>query len=671
MSFRGGLKVIVILVLSFIFNIESANARDMACIPKDHSGVVDSGLGNVVDNLVGVITNQIFGRIKGMNQANIFAYNNLDYGDRVWEEGMVYRIFMSIITDSRFQIIFYLSVILLCAFLGMSFALGYSQISTSTLVVQFVKIAVVVFFLTPAGWETYLELVVKNVIVAARYFNKAIVASMYNVPYSSVTTPFAPIDMVIGVLISGATWSKVLSLFFANGFLFTALLIVILGYVILTLLVVLMKTTILYATLLVISSVLLALGPIFAVCLLFDKTKEYFSKWVTNLIGLFMQQYILFLGLFLFCVMISAMLKGIFFFETCWGSAINLHLTVYTPAFLIAIMDSILSFVNGFLGIFGVKLPNPIPPILIDKKISLLSAYVINAEFAKIPSNIFSASGIAVLGMLLSKFTDGVTNLGAELAGSDLKATEVAKPMMEGMTAIQSHIDSGAGKAAFAAGSGQMLFKASRLVHKAQSKLDASIAKRVADGKTGWFTKGLKVASKTLSPGAFASKHIVQTTERKEEIKAMAENQRMARKFIDEISKEYYGPEPGKAHKNISGLTKAEKEDIRKRAVEYIEKNGKGIGGKPPSHELAERSLQSKIVNVNPFSPTRQLGENLEFTDSHLHGTGYVKDKVSKAFRHTFVDEVNPSVIASAAKRELKRPLRFIKNAIFNGKKKP
>ena len=642
-------KKLIANILSFLTILllfTNVAKAEKACLPRDHATMKEMGLGYVVDNIVGIITDQIFGPIPG-NTVNIFQPNTASWGNRDWDQGIVKKMFLSITTDAKFLVLFYLSVTLLITYLGVSFAMGYSTLSSSQLLKEFLKIGIIIFFVTPAGWDFYLEFIVKNILEASRYFNKAIIASMYNIPIESVSSPFQPINMILSLIFNEYTWSKMASLMFAGGFLFAILVLVVILYILVTAVIVLFKAVILYATTIIIASVLLSVGPVFAVFALFDKTRSYFNKWITNLVGIFMQQYILFLGFFLFCVIITAMLKGVFYFESCMGVAMAIKFKVAMPQFIKDIVGGISSMLKALsFGTFkGIKLGE----WLFNVSWPIFYSYMPTQPIHSFPANIFSIAGIFIVTMMFGKFIDMVSDLGSELANADLKASSIApKAAMEGLTKIQKGADSVAAEAAKDVVTGRAALVVSRAPGAAQDYLDQKIASREAAGKKGLVTKALKAINKPVSLAASVADKtgfsnlakLVQTDDKINRMRAIESNQVMARKIMDKEIADRVGKGSLSKGATVADLGPQDKKEIDeavKRGLmekghsgvfktdKYYDSNGKEhtkVTELPIEAGFVEESLKAKIVReipkvgivgtlANKVTPTSKLGADL------------------------------------------------------------
>jgi type IV secretory pathway VirB6-like protein len=484
------LCLIATLCILFYFN-NSLGAPP--CHPRDHENynLTNHGFANIIDGVVGIVSDQLLGKRKGANFTSIFTgssnSSNVDFGDRFWNNGMIYKMFMSLTQNPNFQVIFYLCVILYVAFLGISFSVGTAGLSAKDMIQRFVKIGIIIFFTTPTGWEAYLELIVKNVLVSARYFNTAIIASMYNLPNEAIKNPFQPIDMVFSIVFHEVTWIKIASLIFSGSLLFTLLLLVVLVFVVLICLLVLIKVGILYTTTIVIATVLLCIGPLFFICLLFEKTRTYFTKWMQNLVGVFMQQYMLFLGFFIFCVIITNLIKGLFYFEVCYAPVITLSFTVKTPTVFINILDAVFTAVNWIPGV-NLSAVKILPEYIINKKLPIFYYFMpIGATF-DLPGDIFTGAALFIVTSIFNKFVDVVMGLGSEIAdANETNAAKLApKAALDKINKMQTDVSKYAGKftAGIATGSGivqgshWMLQKRQAWQSKASDESDKSLTSR-------------------------------------------------------------------------------------------------------------------------------------------------------------------------------------------------
>ncbi len=625
------------LVLFPILATSTFKTSFAECHPRDHAGfeIKQFGFAGLVDSIVTIISNLIFGEITdSVGNENSVAP---DFNKRNWQNGIVYKMFMGITQNARFQVVFYLAVILYVSYLGFSFAMGTAQFSAKDLIERFIKIGVIVFFITPTGWEAYLELIVKNVVGASRYFNRAIIASMYNVPIDKIYNPFQPIDMVFSVLFHEVTWIKIAALLFSGSFLFIILLLLVFVLVILTCLMVLVKVGILYATTIIISAVLLSIGPIFFILLLFQTTSSYFQKWVTNLVGLFMQQYMLFLGFFIFCLIITNLIKGMFYFEICKAPVISLNFMVRPPKFLISILDVLLGIIRVVT--FGfVKIKNPFADpdsYLIYESVVLLRYFKPIGMAFDLPSDIFTAGGLLIVTLIFGKFTDTVMNLGSEIAGGGVSASNVVpKAINDKLNNYQSAINS--------AMLDQMkdtvlvvpqILKTADSIRSFHNKMSNYLKEPETGGirnKIGRFlAKGVKGA---LTPGKYLAdkaRSVVLDDEDNERNSVAIHNNKVA----SDVMKEEMKRLADEGVTSASELTDAQKKEINDKIIVAMKSRGNtgivGDDGKPVKFDDLEKDKQDALLND---------AMNREVKFFNIHNAIITQSRVTQAKKLTFED---------------------------------
>lgn len=649
--FKGRYKYILLLFFFILSNFYTFSSN-ASCIAKDHvTGYTETFFASLPDNVVGIISDQIFGRMKGSSATNIFSNNKLDFTDRYWDQGMVYKIFMGIVGNARFQTVFFLCVILLVAFLGVSFTFGMTNISTATLLKYLFKIAVVVFFTTPSGWDTYLELIVKNVVGASRYFNRAIIASMYGINVEDVGSPFSPINLVITAFFHKDTWNKIIALFWAHGFAFTVVLIIVILYSIVTSLIILAKATILYATTILMSSLLLALGPIFAICILFERTQPFFSKWLTNLIGIFMQQYILFLGFFIFCVVLAGMIRGFFYFESCWDTVLALRFKVKMPKFIKDVVGFLIKLIKKILPF--IPMVN-LPDYIINLTISILKSWSIALPVFDLPSNIFSAGSLFIVSMMFAKFIDSVSDIGGEIANSSLSATSMApKSMMEQLGKFQAAATKGFAKAAFNVT--KLPENVSRAAEKLGNVVDKKIAQREKDPTANkGLTNFLKGVSKSSHAAGFYGTHVIQPMSKVRKLRTMQKNQANAQKFQDKLLRKYVGK--GKAYASQKDLPQSLKDEINKKTKDYLRENGhSGVFDKrgnevKMTEEQIEETFKTTVTKFGVEVGQPDIDMNRETVESSNAAIALLKGAGKGIFMRTDIRNRIPDTLKPAIK---------------------
>lgn len=647
MRFKGISKFFLLLLIFYTFCIKASFAAP-SCIPKDHTSDANIQVSHIFDNIVGLISDILFGKRNGVSaNANIFNKYESDFGDRQWNNGLVHKMFISTVTDGRFQAIIYLAIILSVSYLGIAFAMGFKQMTAGDFLAQLIKVGIIITFTTQSGWDVYLELIVRNVLDSARYLNRVIIASMYNVNISQVTSPFEPIDMVLSFILNGDTWNKIFALMWSQGFIFILLLLIVIGFTSVIVFIMTAKVAVIYMVVITLSAVLLSIGPIFFVLLLFDQTKDYFQKWFSAVIGAFFQQYMLFIGFFIFCVILTGMLKGLFYFETCWSPVMFITMSVAMPNFIIDIIQIFVDIIR-ILSFGFIKMQIDLPEHIIWFRIPIVFGYALTASTSAVFLDLFAVLSLFITAMIFGNFIDQVAELGSDIAGSSLGASKIASEssLYKGLQQLQTKAASAAGSMAKDVATGEFVFKGARGVASVagwtKGKLEAGsqalasyqerklaqMSKDAASGKTtagsGFLSKMADKASKitdkalvnsagalskTAKAGATGMQvvhkassavgSIVQSTDTMNELRAIESNQAMMTKFVEKELKENEKQkieqelEKLATSKGLSSVKELDKKDVQ-RVKDTVKNDGPTIDEQKKAFENAKDKLQKE-----------------------------------------------------------------------------
>lgn len=644
-------------------NEEKARNNDIETKP--------GGLAPVFDGIIGIISDLIFGK---RLQAQVDSGEDpLNFANRNWKDGMVYRVYNNIAGDIKFKSVFYLCIIFYIAYLGVQFSIGVAAISAKELVSRYLKIAIIIFFISPSGWEIYLEFIVKNILETARWLNRAITASMYNVPISEIKGPFEPINMIIDTVTSGEIWNKIWSLFWANGFLFAIMILVVFLYVLMMSIIVLTKVLLTYASLLILASILLSVGPIFILCSLFEKTKTYFHSWVKNLIGIFFEQYLLFLGFFLFCLILTLMIRGLFGFDTYVGPVIELKFMIKMPEFLKNILDTFFNAVSWL----GIKKP-PIGEYIINLRHTVLEAPKPVQIATDLPANIFSAGGIFIVAMMFNKFCDAVSSVTQKITGSDAGSSSMSSAQLnQALNKAASAVTTGAAKNAAKVGTGYALFAAPNYLKNKSQELAKSIQLRENNAdKQGKFsqmiTKAMKIQQKALSGsskiiGSNLTSKLYQTTQDKMDTNQIEDIQMSRQTMLNKELETLVGK--NKKYSSVNDIGETERQNI----LANIDSQ---ISEKIANAKIQALSAKGKVSPALAASIKKQATETV--ADSHdatirHYGlpnavgkiTGNTATSVGKGIKTTFTDGIKEGL------KTTEEGIKSIKGNITNVTTKP
>ena len=247
-------------------------------------------------------------------------------------KGFVKKFYQSIISDNTYQRIVTTSFALMFSFYGLYFLLGLADFNQEELIKRLIKISFIYLMISPTGWNYYNEFFVKFFKDGIDYLSFAIVSSfaddisisnaMATANYSDKSVIFSSIDSSLQLIFSDRTASRIWGLLFSTlpGFVYIILIYWAVGLFLFSVI----TAMVIYSMSQVLISFFLAFGPIFFVCLIFDKTKGMFDKWLSNLIGLSFEQIFVLTCASFFNVILYNILKAIFSYKVCYESIFSI-----------------------------------------------------------------------------------------------------------------------------------------------------------------------------------------------------------------------------------------------------------------------------------------------------------------------------------------------------------
>lgn len=279
-------------------------------------GFLREGDKGLLEYVVGTVEDTLMGKV------------NADKKTR--SGGALEFLYNSIIKDSTFIRIVQMCLILYITIFGIYVLVGAVQISRKELIKRIIKIALVIFFTDVASWYWYDQFVVgmfkygmdsvismfMNISDQSIDTNSLIVASQLDRANDvSQATRFSYIDSIIKKLLSESSTKKIWGLFFGEwfGMVIIPLIYVLIGYFILTML----TAAFVYIQSLLKLIMVLALGPIFMITALYDKTDEIFKRWISFMGARSVEIICTFLVLYLFIILIDKNFTEMLLVEAC------------------------------------------------------------------------------------------------------------------------------------------------------------------------------------------------------------------------------------------------------------------------------------------------------------------------------------------------------------------
>ena len=255
--------------------------------------------------------------------------------DGVRDDGIIRFMYLAVVQDSGFIMATQMSLIFYITLFGAAHLWGLVEMNKKEVMTRMLKIALVVFFVSPQSWYFYDTIVVAFFKDSADYLvtmfmsladanidptSSIKIAQMDRVSDVSSATRFSYVDTIIRNLMSSATAKKIAGLLFSDffGILYIPAIYALIFAFIVVMLIIARN----YAILLIKLIFVLSIGPIFMVFTLFSKTSGYFRNWLGYVAGRSFEMIILFIVLYLFLTLIDKNFTEMLYYRVCgekWG----------------------------------------------------------------------------------------------------------------------------------------------------------------------------------------------------------------------------------------------------------------------------------------------------------------------------------------------------------------
>ncbi len=321
-------------------------------------------------------------------------------GDGNREGGIIRFMYLAVVQDSGFSLAMQMSLIFYVTLFGAAHIWGLVEMNKKEIMGRMLKIALIMFFVSPTSWYFYNEFIVGFFMDGMNYVIEIFMSlSDSNIEQTSMikiaqmdrmveeggsATRFAYVDLIIKKLMSEATAKKIASLFFSDFFGFFYM-IMIYAVIFMFIAVTLIIATI-YITNLIKLVFVLSIGPIFIVFTLFTKTAGYFNNWIGYVAGRSFEMIVLFIILYLFVTIIDKNFTEMLLYRACgllWGIG-PLKMTILKTSDFERTFPEWLTYFASIAGLIWVMKD------LIDKLPN-----VVNALFSLKISGNAASSGIA------------------------------------------------------------------------------------------------------------------------------------------------------------------------------------------------------------------------------------------------------------------------------------
>lgn len=222
-------------------------------------------------------------------------------------------------------------LILYVIFTIVGYMLGTIQLSKFDFIVRMMKIAFIAFAFSDRSWELFGTTLSRLFIDGSTYL-----VDSFSGYIGEGGKKFAFLDLTAGVLFTGETWLKFLSLMLSGPFGFIAFLAIL--YATFVFLRCIISATFKYVISTVLVAFLLSLAPLFIVFILFQQTKTLFDNWIKTLAHVSLQPVILFSSLSLLNQLMYSVLYNLTNFSACYQCLISVNFLSYD----LCLMKSIL-----------------------------------------------------------------------------------------------------------------------------------------------------------------------------------------------------------------------------------------------------------------------------------------------------------------------------------------
>ncbi|WP_265030942.1 TrbL/VirB6 family protein [Wolbachia endosymbiont (group B) of Athalia cordata] len=222
-------------------------------------------------------------------------------------------------------------LILYVIFTVVGYMLGTIQLSKFDFIIRTFKIAFIAFAFSDRSWEFF------GTTLSGLFVDGSIyLVDSFSGYIGEGGKKFAFLDLTAGVLFTGETWLKFLSLMLSGPFGFIAFLAIL--YATFVFLRCIISATFKYVISTVLVAFLLSLAPLFIVFILFQQTKTLFDNWIKTLAHVSLQPVILFSSLSLLNQLMYSVLYNLTNFSACYQCLISVNFLSYD----LCLMKSIL-----------------------------------------------------------------------------------------------------------------------------------------------------------------------------------------------------------------------------------------------------------------------------------------------------------------------------------------
>lgn len=261
------------------------------------------------------------------NQSNYTYKEICTSEDRDFTKGMIYSVFHAFVGNVAYQGFFYLLVVLFVLMNGYKMINGELEIKSKDTMMKFFRFGLAASIASPTGWIFYERFVVSSVLRFSEGMNAIAVSIVSGSPSTGAPNEgllFSPMNETIGMILTNQFWAKMLAAVFSLPYGTGIMLFLMMMSAALTIILSVMKAITQYISSVIMLAFYLSLGPIVILGYIFDKFKDYYEKWLKNIITAIGEQFFLFVGISFMCMLSQYMIKGIIFRTVCWDTVLSI-----------------------------------------------------------------------------------------------------------------------------------------------------------------------------------------------------------------------------------------------------------------------------------------------------------------------------------------------------------
>jgi type IV secretory pathway VirB6-like protein len=329
--------------------------------------------------------------------------------------GFSKRFYIKVVTSHYYQDVLKIALAMMFSFYALYTLMGFSDLTHTELINRIAKIGFIYLFVGATGWKYYERFFVSffrdgidyvMFAVTSAFDQTGEVASAFQAQdFSNKSLLFASFDKNISLIFSSEVSYKIFGLLFVSffGWFYVMLIYSALTTYVFTGLNIVLS----YIISQLFTSILLGFGPIFFVTLIFNKTKEMFTKWINTIVSFAGEQVLLLTSLSLFNTLMYMAIKSVLSFKVCWRPLLVFNLPIIGSI-------SILKYWKATASVTPSGVANSIPGLF-----RILILYIITDLMKELVStassigNTFGGSGLS---------TYGSGGLGGKMAGELGKA---------------------------------------------------------------------------------------------------------------------------------------------------------------------------------------------------------------------------------------------------------